>query len=290
MDWDALFIASYAGLTLHVVETDDDMSRLVARYKYPRRDGANTEDLGQDARETAATIVWFGVGHLQRLATFAKIVSKGQVETLVHPITGSYQARVEGFRFTARAESRDWIVSSCRFIEASTDIAAFEVAEGQAGVEAVEVAASELDLAIAAHGAEPADPGLAAAALATVQRWADAADLASTRIALELGGITARIDAAMNTLEVATNPNAYPVYEAFVNLHRRVGRAADVAVSRSPRLTRHIVATGAPLLAICQDLYGGAEAEAAFGRILRLNQLRTPAHVPAGTVLVVEEA
>jgi prophage DNA circulation protein len=289
-DWDNLLAASYGGLPLHLLDTDDDMSREMARRRYPRKDGANTEDLGQIARETACTIVWAGVGHVQRLVAFLRLVQRGRVESFTHPLTGSYQARVGDLRFSARAEERDWVVMSATFVEHSTDLAVLDPVQSgnvSAGLEEVKVAGAALDAAVAEFLAGQ-ETDAASNALDTVQRWHDEADLAATRIALELGSLSSRINSEMNRLELATNPNAYPAYEAFLALHRSVSRAADAAVSRTPELVEHVVKVGAPLLAICQELYGGEAAVEAFERVLKLNELRRPAFVPAGTRLVIE--
>jgi prophage DNA circulation protein len=289
-DWDDLFASSYAGQPLHLLDTDDDLSRNLARHRYPRKDGANTEDLGQGARETACTIVWTGPGHLQRLAAFVRLVQRARPESFVHPLTGSYIARVQDLRFVARASERDWVVMTATFVEHSTDIAVLDPVQSgnvSAGLEEVQVAGAALDAAVAEFLAGQ-ETDAASSALATVQRWHDEADLAATRIALELGSLSSRINTEMARLELATNPNAYPVYEAFLNLHRSASRAADAAIARTPELVEHVVTVGAPLLAICQGLYGGEAAVEAFERVLKLNELRRPAFVPAGTRLVIE--
>ncbi|MDN7916139.1 DNA circularization protein [Burkholderia cepacia] len=90
MAWkDTLQDASFRGVVFDVQRTDDPIEREVARYAYPYVDGEDIVDLGQKARETSLTAIFFGDDYEERLKTFLNAISQPGPGELVHPIFGS---------------------------------------------------------------------------------------------------------------------------------------------------------------------------------------------------------
>ncbi|VWB81996.1 DNA circulation family protein [Burkholderia aenigmatica] len=90
MAWkDTLQDASFRGVVFDVQRTDDPIEREVARYAYPYVDGEDIVDLGQKARETSLTAIFFGDDYEERLKKFLNAISQPGPGELVHPVFGS---------------------------------------------------------------------------------------------------------------------------------------------------------------------------------------------------------
>lgn len=90
MAWkDTLQDASFRGVVFDVQRTDDPIEREVARYAYPYVDGEDIVDMGQKARETSLTAIFFGDDYDERLKTFLNAISQPGPGELVHPVFGS---------------------------------------------------------------------------------------------------------------------------------------------------------------------------------------------------------
>ncbi|WP_321883600.1 DNA circularization protein [Burkholderia cepacia] len=90
MAWkDTLQDASFRGVVFDVQRTDDPIEREVARYAYPYVDGEDIVDMGQKARETSLTAIFFGDDYEERLKTFLNAISQPGPGELVHPVFGS---------------------------------------------------------------------------------------------------------------------------------------------------------------------------------------------------------
>lgn len=90
MAWkDTLQDASFRGIVFDVQRTDDPIERDVARYAYPYVDGEDIVDLGQKARETSLTAIFFGDDYEERLKKFLNAISQPGPGELVHPVFGS---------------------------------------------------------------------------------------------------------------------------------------------------------------------------------------------------------
>ena len=93
-EWgDLLFEASYGGLLLDIISTDDDVSRALAIHKFPFRDGAVLQDVGAEPRQTTVSIIFLPIptqddNHINRLTTFLTLVNEGVPQSFVHPLTG----------------------------------------------------------------------------------------------------------------------------------------------------------------------------------------------------------
>src|SRR5688572_29734157 len=101
-----IFDASWGGLALDVVDTDDQAGRTLARHRYVHRDGADVEDLGGEERVTKVTALFFerpprageeALNHYDRFRKLVELKDEGKARTFVHPLTGSYSAKIGDF-------------------------------------------------------------------------------------------------------------------------------------------------------------------------------------------------
>src|SRR3990172_4470679 len=88
-----LLEASYGGIRIDLLETDNDETRALARHTFVRRDGARLEDGGNEPFVCRAQLVFTRTGpndnpH-ERFAFFREL-KDGQAHVFVHPIRGRY--------------------------------------------------------------------------------------------------------------------------------------------------------------------------------------------------------
>ncbi len=121
MAWkDTLQDASFRGIVFDVQRTDDPIEREVARYAYPYVDGEDIVDMGQKARETSLTAIFFGDDYEERLKTFLNAISQPGPGELVHPVFGSMPSmQFLGGHVSHTAESVDACQVELRFAKAN---------------------------------------------------------------------------------------------------------------------------------------------------------------------------
>lgn len=303
-----LYEASWGGLGLDVVETDDSAGRATARHRYVHRDGADVEDLGAEARTTRVTCIFFerparpgeeGLSHYERFRKLAALKDEGVARTFVHPLTGSYKAKIGEFSFRSSADLRDYITCSIEFVEDTTEPAVFSPGAGtpvSAGAAEVTAAAAitdaEFDAFVDAEIAAGRTPPDGAPLKAMTKDVADKATSwesteATTRsVNNDLIDAAHQIESVMDDLELATDPARLPTFVALSNLRYELTKAAEAFTSPGPRLTEIQVLEPAPLLVIATRFYGSAEeAQDRADELAELNVIRNPARVEAGTRL-----
>lgn len=292
---EALHVASWGGLELDVVSTQDAGPRTVAIHRAVHRDGGRVEDLGGEPRQTRCRIIFFRRAPdddpLQRFADFESLKRLGESQTFTHPITGSYEAKVSEFTFTAEAEPRDAIFVECTFVEDSEEPAVFDIGAGapfQSSVEAVTVAANQLDATSAELGAD-VDGELGPDSIEAVTRWQDLEDPSALRdVNMELVALRDRIEGEMFRLELASEPGSYPLIRDLNSLSYNLRKAAEVFTERAPRLVEYRLNTPTNLMAFCQARFGAAEALDRYEEVRRLNAIPNPARIEAGAVIVTQ--
>jgi prophage DNA circulation protein len=289
-EWEQqLLDAEYGGFPLDILDTSDNFSRALVRHTHPNIDGAILRDMGAEPRETTCTIVFIPPRVLDRMLEFISLCSTGKAERFVHPLTGSYLARPENIRLTGRGQDRDYVTLSVTFVEdRSGGVTFYDLAVGLDDVGAVASAATELDTAIAAAGEDAVTVGTDSVALA--ESWDASTTLNARQINLELAEQANAIQDAADALDLATDVDNYPMMRSFARLQNNLRNLAARFISAAPKLTTYTVRMTRPLIAVCQDLYGGTQARERCDRILELNDIPNPGLVEAGVVLTVEVA
>lgn len=91
MSWkDSLLPASFRGVEFDCIDTRDTLSRDVAQYRYPYREGADVEDLGGKPVNTRMTAIFYGDDYETQLQTFITAINTPGNGELIHPVFGSF--------------------------------------------------------------------------------------------------------------------------------------------------------------------------------------------------------
>ncbi len=288
--------ASYGGVELDVLATDDSIARALIQHVYPRKDGGDIVDFGAEPRVTTCRICFFErpperedtsrQNHLARLAAFLAAARRGMPQTFVHPITGRYQALVQNLTMRADAEQPNSVDVECTFVEDTTSPSAFDPGGRplEAGEAAVSAEASQLD-ALAAEMA--LDSTVGADTATTIASWAARAEITARDVNAEMGRISSAIDDAIETYDLTTDPSAYPLYRSYQRLHYAARRAAERFRQAQPQIYEITLTVAKPLRVLVAENYGAADLETRYAEIQRLNDIDDPSLIPAGTTLRV---
>lgn len=304
----AMYVASFGGLRLDIVSTDDSADQDLVRHKYPRRAGADVRDMGSAERTTRCEAIFFERkldpdetgNHIERFQAFERLKREqgqdGRSRPFVHPLTGTYLGKIGAFSYRAASEPRDCIMVSFEVVEDSKPAALTTNPFTAAGVPQVEAAAEEVGRAAAALY-DPDDEDDAAAlaqvtaassgAVATVTAWEQATE-ASRDVTTGMLSTANAIDQAVEELELAADIKAYGLYVGMVKLRSAMQKAAESFQARAPKVFPAVVPDNAPpLLNFAAQIFGADQAEARAKEIAKLNRIRNPARLEPGTTLKV---
>jgi prophage DNA circulation protein len=219
-----------------------------------------------------------------RFLEFKELADDGAPQLLVHPLDGSYLARISEFQYSVRSDEGA-IDVSCTFLadsEPSTVVEPGLGAAPYAGVEEVAATAAHLDELMDPYGMESDVPR---GALETVKAWTQADTPDSRAVYLQAASLSNQINDEINRLELIADLDKWPVYREFINLNFQIRRAAEAATTEADDVFEVAVAAAIPLRLLCAQLYGALEAEDKSRQATQINRLRTPGLVPAGTIL-----
>jgi prophage DNA circulation protein len=298
-----LYTASFGGIDFHLREAKWSHGQALARYQQPRRAGQRLAAMGDEPRVTQAQILFFGADYLERYKALEKLKAAGRTEVFVHPLLGPIRAKIGQFAGSAAAEPREAIALDVTF-EEDTDGQAITT-PGPGSPLAGGLAQVQADLALLTAGMdaynERYEPSPSEVTMAfdedvitadeieaTVTTWEDtSADVVktATQVELELADLSARLDAEIERLELATDIRGHAVLVAFVRLHASVRRAAQAVKARTPRVIEIVVEVAAPLRVLAARLYGADQADAQYTAMLSLNDIKNPTRIEPGTTL-----
>lgn len=162
MPWSSdLKTPSFGGIPFEFTDVRDSFGRRVAEHEYPYRQGADLDDMGQLARPSEFTAVFYNgpafqdgaqADYLERLNAFLDLVKRGITETLVHPLFGSWQAKIITCDVEHSAAKRDFATVT---FSAKEDGAGASVDD----LVSIQSAEDELIIAVAEVDAEHAEMG-----------------------------------------------------------------------------------------------------------------------------------
>jgi hypothetical protein len=219
-----------------------------------------------------------------RFDKFRALVGQGEPQIFSHPLIGTYRARAEGGRHSANSDSRQ-IRFQCAFLPEDEPQPTTPTGAGVApiaGVETVSVAAAAAEDALAAAGLESSAP---IAALEFFTDLIDSADADSQAAILRVATLTSQINTAISDLELATSVDRWPAYQAMIGLVSAVQLAGETLTADVERMISFRFDRPLPLMALCAEIYGADQAVDNAERVTRINRVRTPNRVPAGTTL-----
>lgn len=293
---DQLYEASYGGLRIDVLSLQDDLSRALARYKYPHRDGADVEDMGAEEWTTRARVIFFprdGQNARDVFEEFMAIVQRGESQVFVHPLFGEHDVKVGQLGTAIAAELRDAIMVECEFVEDTADATIFEPGAGlpvTSSIDEVTAISGDIDDGLVQVNEredldEPLTTTVGADAIAEITSWEEDDSITERDVRFGAATLAGKINSETDRLELALHVERYPLVTAFARLHWAVRRASEAFIQRTPRLMDITVRAPTPLLVIAARTYGADQADARYQQLLELNDVRKPNRVPAGTVL-----
>jgi prophage DNA circulation protein len=298
-----LLPASYFGIRIDVLATDDEWRSSLVRQSGPRRHGARLDPMGQEPRTTRCTIIFFErdpidgeedlEDHIERFTAFMRLATEAtEPGEFVHPLYGSFQALVEDLSARAVADEPNVIMVQASFIEdAGPDAAAYpEVAPIAAGQGQVNALADELDAQLAGV----ALPASATAALTVgsnarglVDSWVTDDKLATRDVNAELSAFSDQVNDALNNINAGTDLSRFPIVRTMHRLHATLRRSAEEFRRSQPQVITHTVQAATSVRALATALYGASGSEAGTAEILRLNDIADPTYLPIGTTVRV---
>ncbi len=287
--------ARFGGQAFDCVSTSDRVNQSVAEHTFPRKDGAHLQPMGAGPRRTQLRCIFFevppdgddsGDNYQERYESFYQKINSGKTLSFVHPIFGSYRAKVVGEITTdASSDEFDILTVDCTFVEDSTTISPFDFSASRPvdmGIAGVEVEAAKLEAALESEGLSSP---VAGDTVDSVAKWRTDDTITTRRVNLELQSITSKISSAVEEFELATNLQRQPIWRSFQRLQGEVRRAAQLFQQNQPEVFYFTVRTDAPLRVLVVDMYGAADAQRRYEELLTLNDISDPLLILEGTRL-----
>ena len=243
-------------------------------------------DRGLALRETSVEIHFLGVDSRQKLQQFEQLAESPEPQIFVHPVRGRYLSTVKEFQYQLRGGVSGNVVT-CVFVEyAPPDPVAMP------GFGPATAVSSDAVLVSAERAKEAAtQSGLSLPSLDTT---VDAAAALAAKWASQIGSardVVAELDESLARLVVQIEEvkrqglRAWGVNKHLERLGARLRLLAADTVSDGADLSLHEVSSDVPLISLCARLYNGSVAKQRADEVARINGIRDPGLIRAGTVL-----
>lgn len=282
------FEASFGGIPLLLASISTEAGRDIVVQSPSRGDRHVLQDRGLRFGPTHCEVLFIDqpglAPFLDRYEQFRDLVNAGEAEVFSHPLDGSYRARGAELGIAADSGTGEVRVT-CSFYPEHEPQTVFTPGAGiapAAGLEAVTTAAELTDTALANVGLE--NP-IGSLCLDAVEAWTESLDLDSQDVFLTVANLTGQISDAIAALDLATDINRWPAYQAMIGLSFQVQSAAAAVTADSARVFTLVVARDLPLRAICAEVYPIEVIEDAATKVVQINRIRNPGFVRAGTKL-----
>jgi hypothetical protein len=268
-----------------------DRSRTVVVHEVAEGDDHPTQDQGQAPRWVECELLFIEMpgerlSPMERFLTFQAQVEEGEPQLFTHPIDGQFYARVEGFTYTID-EDENITDASARFIRSANAESPTPAGAGTtaaAGEDAVAASAAEFTNELAAVGITST---LGADAVAAQEAWGSAEEVPTRQVLVDVAALSERLATMIVDEGLEEDLSLFGAYRAAILFGDAIRAAALAALAETPKLTSIRIGSPVSLLALCRRIYGGAQAEMRQRQILALNDIRTPAWIEAGTVLMI---
>jgi prophage DNA circulation protein len=289
-----LYEAEFAGFKLDVISSRIEHGRAVVEHLYPKRDGADLEDMGREPFR--CTMEFLFIDHRfasasegdyqQRFETFNAIMQSGEARVLVHPYEGSVNCRAVDFSHDGTGDNQSVITASATFVEEITIAPVFAAGAGaQTRVSVQDAAGAQVstDQALEELGLTS---DVTADALAAVESWQADPTLSARRVQLEMASINNRLNAELDAFDAYDDVTRFPLVKEYTLLQYTMRRAAESFTTTTTRIVKLKVTEPLPLKVIAARFYGAAQAERRFGELRELNpELHDPLLIPRNTEL-----
>lgn len=287
MSWKDLQTASWRGIEFQVQTLRDSLTRRLASHEFPYRNGAQHHDMGRTARPTQITAVFMGTTYESDLSALLQEIDSGLPGTFIHPIFGSWQARLQASSIDHDADSRDMATVSLDVIEEGLDAEVETFFSVEHAIDSLDSATTVFTTLAAALAKIEAYYQKITTAVADVQSKITAVKSAATAAVFA-------VDRAMNDLRRVVKSTVTLIEEAHPaavasRLRRQmqviVYRADQVAASAKlgqPRVIQHEQTVEGPACLVAFENTGDAD----IADIMRMNRIRNPLKIRAGDKFV----
>ncbi len=283
--------ASYGGVRMWIGRITTPNGRDVIVHRLSRGDSHPIDDRGLAPRIAQAELLFDDMSGetsspRERFDQFRELVEGGGTYTFVHPLLGSYRARIGDFEHTLEELC---ITATCTIIPAEEIAAVSGVTFGTSAVAGefnVEAAADTFNKEIEAVGLE-SDVGTRA--VAAVEDWQEP-DIPTRDVLVQVQALTNTINSFIEDNRLADFLSYWKAMRASVMLSDAVLRAARAATASVSRTFTVLIRQPVSLRKLVAQIYGAHEAEDRVQQVIGLNDIRTPGWIPAGTQLVMPQA
>lgn len=286
---------TYGSIRLWCESVSTDNSRTQVVHELAEGDEHPVQDRGRKpGRPVTCELLWIEMPSeadppQERFLRFKALADAGPEagpQLFVHPVDGAYYANVENFNYTI---DEDENISQCSvtFIHAadiSQPLAAGAGASIRSGEQSVEDAATSLDDTLIEVGI---DSDVPSNAIAAASSWADSEAVPTRQVIVDVAELSTQLASLIEDEGLEDDLALWDAYKQTIELGAAVRAAALAALAETPKLTGIYVADSISLLALCVRLYGGGEAEDRARQIAELNDIRTPAWVASGSVVMI---
>lgn len=292
--------AMFGDLPILIASIETDDGRDIAVQSPARGSRHYLQDRGAKLGRADCEILFVSepgkASYLERFAQFRALIASGEPQIFSHPLIGTYRARAEGGRHSASSESKQ-IRFQCAFLPEDEPQPTTPTGAGVApvaGVEAVNVAVDDVkeqltadDVAVLRAQAPSTDPTRTWLddLVDFVANAANTVEVDSQEVISSVATFTGIINGAIDDLDLATDINRWPLYQSLVSLLSTMRSAGDALTADSDGMISLRIDRPMPLLSICSEVYGADAAPDQADRVTRINRVRTPNRIPAGTML-----
>jgi hypothetical protein len=223
---------------------------------------------------------------IDRFLAFKAQVDGGEQFLFTHPIDGGYYANVEKFDYTLDEDS-NIEGASCTFIKAGTaesPLAAGAGTGNSAGADAVSARAEDFDDELEAVGLS-SDVG--SDAVDRQEEWSTADSVPTRQVIVDVADLSNRLSTLISDEGLEFDLKLFGAYKASIFLGDAIRAAALAALAETPKLTAILIGESVSVWVLCRRIYGGVDTESRVRQVLALNDIRTPAWIDRGSVVVV---
>lgn len=289
-DPSAFFACTWGRLRLWLASISTDNSRTLVVHELSRGDDHPTSDRGLRPRRTRCQLLFDDFPGERSTPTDLFRQLKAQVDSgleymFSHPIDGRYMARVSEFNYDIDENSvirnvAIEFVASEPIESVSPSAAGTGLALGESNVTQ---AADDLDIALADVDR---DTTLTGRAKASVESWSSGDTVPTRQVLVEHAGISSDVQTLIEDGELEDDIALFDAWVAAVMFGDAVRSAAIAATSEVAATYTLRITTPMPLLPLMARIYGGAEAEDRARQATELNDIRTPAWIEPGVLVL----
>jgi prophage DNA circulation protein len=277
--------ASFRGVEFDVLASQDGIERRIVEHEYLYRDGAELDDTGRKARPTRLTAVFTGRDYLAALTTFLGVCDEGATGPLRHPLLGTWQAKVASVQVQHEHTRRDYAAVEVEFREDGRDSRLAIVASVAA---AQDTMTSQLDTLQTANDDLGDDaPTEVGEAITDATAYVTDVDDTEDDLTARYDQLARSVGLANDALDDVDAVDAWPARQGLRDVLLAARELKERLERIKPRALEQELAADAPLVTLAIRLYADPSRA---DDLLRMNKIRQPFLVPAGTTLRVHSA